>query len=77
MIAPALAAGTWVISDRTYYDAGMADARQVALPPAALTIRDTTPWATIIEPEPAHVLVLLDAIELVISPWENIDRIRP
>ncbi len=64
------------VSDRTYYDAGMADARQIDLPAAAATIDDGTPWATIVDPDPVHVLVLLDKIELVISPWENIDRLR-
>lgn len=65
------------ISDRTWYDASMADARQVALAPDAMTITDGSPWATLVEPEPAHVLVLLDAIELVISPWENLERLDP
>ena len=63
------------VSDRTFYDAGLAAARQVDLPPTASTIDDRTPWADLVEPEPAHTLVLCDAVELVISPWENVDRL--
>lgn len=65
------------ICDRTYYDAGMAAPRQVDVPAAAVAIDDATPWADLVDPVPVHTLVLCDAIELVVSPWENVDRLRP
>ena len=65
------------ICDRTYYDAGMAAARVRDVVSAAVTIRDGTPWADLVESEPVHVLVFEDAIELAISPWENLGRLDP
>ncbi len=65
------------ICDRTYYDAGMVDPKQRAVPASGYTIVDGTPWAELVEPEPVHVLVFEDAIQLVISPWENLDRLHP
>ena len=63
------------ICDRTFYAAGMVDPRQRKVPASALTIDDGTPWAELVEPEPVHVLVLEGAIELVISPWENLEEL--
>ena len=63
------------ICDRTFYAAGMVDPRQRKVPAGAVTVEDRTPWAELVEPDPVHVLVLEDAIELVISPWENLSRI--
>ena len=63
------------ICDRTFYAAGMVDPRQRKVPAGAVTVEDRTPWAELVDPEPVHVLVLEDAIELVISPWENLSRI--
>lgn len=65
------------ICDRTYYDAGMAAARVRSVPPASATINDGTPWADLVEPGPVHVLVFEDAIELAITPWENLSRLDP
>ena len=63
------------ICDRTFYDAGMAAARQIRVTNAVL--RDGTPWAQIVDPEPVHVLVFCDPIALVVSPWENLSRLKP
>ena len=65
------------ICDRTYYDAGMIDPKQRRVPTSACTIDDGTGWSELVEPEPVHVLVFEDAIDLVISPWENLDRLNP
>ncbi len=63
------------VCDRTFYDAGMADADQVAVPPAEVKIDDQTPWATYLEPDPVHVLVYRQGIEFVVSPWANLERL--
>lgn len=65
------------ICDRTYYDAGMAAARVREVPAGAVTLHDGTPWASLVEPDLLHVLVFEDAIELAITPWENLGRLDP
>ena len=34
---------------------------------------DDTVWAQYVDPQPAHVLVYQTRLELVISPWYNVD----
>jgi hypothetical protein len=63
------------ICDRTFYDGGMADAKVVALDAGRATLTDGTPWARFVDPVPRHILAFRDAIELVVSPWDNVDRL--
>lgn len=63
------------ICDRTFYDASMAAPRQIRV--TGTTMHDGTPWAQIVESEPVHVLVFCDPIALVVSPWENLARLKP
>jgi hypothetical protein len=60
------------ICDRTFYNAGLADAQQSLVDGNNSVIKDGTFWAQFIEPDPIYILKLNDAIELVISPWENV-----
>lgn len=62
--------------DRTFYDTGLANTKQNRIEKGNYEITDRSVWSQFIEPEPAHVLALPGAIEFVISPWENIDRIQ-
>ncbi|HKJ26347.1 MAG TPA: hypothetical protein VJ965_01810 [Anaerolineales bacterium] len=62
------------ISDQTYYNADLADAQQMRISKDDAVITDSTPWGQLVEPEPIHILILDTSIELVISPWENVDR---
>jgi hypothetical protein len=62
------------ICDRTFYDTGLADSKQNRIGNENYVIHDGSYWHQFVEPEPAHVLVLQNSIEFVISPWENIDR---
>lgn len=64
------------ISDRTFYDAGLANAKQSRISIENCGIRDGSFWSQIVEPEPVHILFLENPIEFVISPWENIDRVH-
>lgn len=64
------------ISDRTFYDSGLANARQRRIDNASVNIINDSVWGPFLEAEPFHTLVLEDAIEFVISPWENVDRVR-
>jgi len=85
--SPVTASAEWVsandyiywgngICDRTFYDAGLANAEQYCVDNENSKLQDNTFWNQFIEPEPVHVLVLQNSIEFVISPWENIDRLH-
>ena len=63
------------ICDRTFYDAGMAFPTQLVLPGTGAVITDESPWAQLVESVPAHIVVFRDAIDLVVSPWDNLDRL--
>jgi hypothetical protein len=64
------------ICDRTFYDTGLANANQVRISNEHCELMDGSVWSQYLEPTPAHILMLRNSIEFVISPWENIDRIR-
>ncbi len=61
------------VCDRTFYDAGLADADQVAVDPTTVELTDATEWAAFVGETPRHVLVFRKAIEFVVSPWANLD----
>lgn len=63
------------VCDRTFYDAGLADADQVSVEPGTVQIEDHTEWAAFADAEPRHVLVFREAIEFVVSPWANVDEL--
>lgn len=84
--APATNAPEWVtandriywrngVCDRTFYDAGLADASIVSVPASGVDLDDESPWARYLDPEPVATLVFTQAIEFVVSPWENVDRL--
>lgn len=60
------------VCDRTFYDAGLADADQVSVAGDTVKVQDDTRWAQYLEPVPARVLVYRRAIEFVVSPWANL-----
>jgi hypothetical protein len=64
------------ICDRTFYDTGLANAKQHRIGNEHYVIHDGSPWSQFVEPDPVHVLMLQNSIEFVISPWENIDRLH-
>ncbi len=61
------------VCDRTFYDAGLADADQVSVAPDTVEIVDGTEWASFADGTPEHVLVFREAIEFVVSPWANLE----
>ena len=65
------------VCDRTFYDAGLANPRMQTIDPAAVTITDLGQWAPFLEPVPRSVVAFEDAIEFSMSPWWNIDDLRP
>lgn len=64
------------IYDRTYYNAGLADANQIKIDSQNASINLGNYWAKFVEPEPLHILVLNNAIEFVISPWKNVQDVE-
>jgi hypothetical protein len=62
------------VCDRTFYNAGLANTKVSLVSSKNAAITDGTFWAQFVEPEPVHILILNNAIEFVVSPWENVDR---
>lgn len=62
------------ICDRTFYNAGLANTKVSLIGSRNAVIDDGTFWAQFVEPDPVHILILNNAIEFVVSPWENVDR---
>ncbi len=60
------------ICDRTFYNAGLANTKVSLISSKDAVIKDGTFWAQFVEPDPVHILILKNAIEFVVSPWENI-----
>jgi len=64
------------ICDRTFYDTGLSNAKHNRIDKNQIEVRDESFWSQFVEPDPIHVLMYQQSIEFVISPWENIDRLR-
>ena len=64
------------ICDRTFYDTGLANAKQNRVENEHCAISDGSFWSQFVEPDPVHILMLENSIEFAISPWENIDRLE-
>jgi len=63
------------VCDRTFYDAGLADADQIELAPTQVQAHDETRWASYVEPVPVRVLLYRQGIEFVVSPWANLENL--
>lgn len=86
-MSPATTSAEWVsandyifwlngICDRTFYDAGLANAGQHRIGSENCAIEDKSIWSELVEPEPVHILMFDNPIQFVISPWENIGRVH-
>ena len=64
------------VCDRTFYDAGLADASIREVDPMQVEIVNDTSWVRYIDPVPRSVVLFDDAIEFAMSPWWNIDDTR-
>ena len=62
------------ICDRTFYNAGLANAKQRRISNEHSVITDESFWGRLVEPNPVHILILDNTIEFVISPWQNVDQ---
>ena len=64
------------VCDRTFYDAGLADADQVEVAGAEVALHDDSAWAGYVDATPVRVLVYRQAIEFVVSPWANLRELE-
>ena len=64
------------VCDRTFYDAGLAARRWWRCPRRCEDRRCQTRGPSLIEPDPVAVTLFTDAIEFVVSPWENVDDLE-
>jgi hypothetical protein len=63
------------VNDRIFHNSSSHSAPLLAVDPADVVLDDDSEWAPFLDPVPAHVLVYLDAIEFVISPWWNVTEL--
>lgn len=61
------------IADRAFYDAGFHNRPMWRVDDVAVS--DTTRFAELVEPEPVEVVACSSALELVVSPWWNLDDV--
>lgn len=60
------------VNDRTFHNSTSHSAPLISIDPADVTLDDATAWAPYIDPTPGHVLVYLDKLQFMISPWWNV-----
>ncbi len=61
------------VADRTLYNATMHNRDGVRIPDADIAITDSSRWSAYLKPVPKHSYVYLNPLEIVISPWWNLD----
>ncbi len=61
------------VSDRTLYNASIHNRDGVRIPDSDVEISDDSPWGKYVKPRPKHSYVYLNPLEIVISPWWNLD----
>ncbi|MEZ5502400.1 MAG: hypothetical protein R3E50_06970 [Halioglobus sp.] len=61
------------VADRGLYNATVYNRDAVLVDPATLSFTDRSRWAGYLNPQPVHALVYLNALDIAISPWWNLD----
>ncbi|MDG2304483.1 MAG: hypothetical protein P8R42_07465 [Candidatus Binatia bacterium] len=61
------------VADRTLYNATVHNREGVRIPEAEIEISDNSHWSMYLKPVPKHSYVYLNPLEIVISPWWNLD----
>ena len=62
------------VADRGLYNASVHNRAAVRVPAGDITLRDDSRWAEFITAEPVHTLVYLNPLDIVVSPWWNLDE---
>lgn len=61
------------VADRGLYNASVHNREVVLVDPAQITVSDLSHWAQYVDPTPVHSVVYLNPLEIVVSPWANLD----
>lgn len=61
------------VADRVLYNASVHNREAVLIPESQITLADDSRWAGYVAPLPKHAYVYLNPLEIVISPWWNLD----
>lgn len=61
------------VADRVLYNASVHNREAVLIPDSQVTLADDSRWAEYVKPTPKHTYVYLNPLEIVISPWWNLD----
>ncbi len=61
------------VADRVLYNASVHNRQAVLIPDSQVTLADDSRWAGYVDPTPKHTYVYLNPLEIVISPWWNLD----
>ena len=64
------------VCDRSWYDASLFDATVYNIPPEDVAISDHTHWARFVQAQPRHVLQYDGELDLVLSPWFNLQDMQ-
>lgn len=60
------------VCDKAYYSGTLVDVGIVRADPSDYVIKDTTQWMDFTDPDPESVLVFMNGLEFVLSPWWNL-----
>ena len=60
------------VNDRIFHNSTSHSAPMISVDLADVTLDDDSEWAPFLDPVPGHVLVYLDKIQFMISPWWNV-----
>jgi len=61
------------VADRTLYSASVYNVDAVVFGPDDVPFEDFSPWAAFVNAQPVHTLVYQNPLDIVISPWWNLD----
>ncbi|MEP5837526.1 MAG: hypothetical protein ABJ322_07395 [Marinobacter sp.] len=61
------------VNDRGVYNGSVYAREAVLIDPLELELDDRSNWAQYVNPQPRHTLSYLNALDIVISPWWNLD----
>lgn len=62
------------VADRGLYNASVHNRSAARIPDGEVTLLDNSDWSRYIGAEPVHTVVYLNPLDIVVSPWWNLDE---
>jgi hypothetical protein len=62
------------VADRGLYNSSVFNREGVLVDPAQFSVTDNTEWSAFVNASPVHTLVYLNPLDIVVSPWWNLDE---